>query len=125
MQIKIDDLLNDPKKFGLPTFEEFAKNPDQWRKAADEALCLAEKGSQLEGLRKLVVKKTYQVAGYKCDTLEEAERVALNEGWDLRMMDMQPHIVPLGGGKCNIHIVFVNKQTKEQVVDEAVRKLKT
>lgn len=119
--INIEDLLNDPHAFGVPTFEEFAKNPEAWRKASDEILKIVD-ASSATGLKNLVVKQTYEVAGYKCKTLEEVERVAKNEGWDMLKMSIEPQIIPETGGKCTIHVKFVPQQaTKESIIEDAIR----
>jgi len=121
--LQIEDLLNNPKAYGLPTLEEFAANPEKWRKAADQVLKSVDIGSTT-GLKNMVVKQTYEVAGYKCSTLEEVERVALNEGWSLKNLEIKPNLIPLGGGKCDVHIVFTpGKRHTEQMIEQAVSQL--
>ena len=123
MDLTMEDLFANPNKYGVPTFEQFCANPDAWRKSADEALEQVDIGSVL-GLKNRVEKMTYEVAGYNCKTLEEAQRVALNEGWDLRKIEYKPEIRDQGGGKCIIHVVFEPGKTHtERVVEQAVQSL--
>lgn len=123
VELTIEDLERDPHKFGLPTFEEFSKNPEKWRKVPDELFALVDVGST-NGLKNLVVAHEYEVSGYKCKTLEEVERVALNEGMDIKMMDIKPEVIPLGGGKCNILVRFVaRKPTTEEMIQDAIKNL--
>lgn len=121
--VVMEDLLNNPKAYGLPTFEEFSKNPERWRKAAEDIFSQVDIGSVL-GLKNRVANHTYEVSGYKCKTLEECERIALNEGWDLKQLEVCPEIIPLGGDKCEIHVVFKQKKmSTERIVDEAVKSI--
>jgi hypothetical protein len=123
--LQIQDLLANPKAYGLPTLEEFAAAPEKWRKAADDIFKTADIGSTM-GLKNIVAKQTYEVSGYKCDTLEEVERVALNEGLDIKLLELKPQIIPLGGGKCNIHVVFAPKvMTTENMIEQAVSQIIT
>jgi hypothetical protein len=120
-ELTIDDLLQDPKSFGAPTFEEYAKNPERWRKAADDIFAQVDLGSVL-GLNKVVEKYRFKILNYKCDTLEEVEKVCKNEGWDIRKLEIHPEIVPLGGGKCDIEVTFKqSKKDMELMIEQAAK----
>ena len=121
--LTIEDLMVDPKSFGAPTFEEFAKNPDKWRLAKERIFDQVDVGS-LGPLKNFIAKQTYEIAGYKCSSLEEVERVAKNEGYDIRFLEIAPQIVKEGADKYSIHVVFQagRKQREkifEQVMDDA------
>ena len=121
--VVMEDLLNNPKAYGLPTFQEFCKDPDRWRKSADKVLGAVDIGS-VGGLKKFVAEQTYEVAGYKCKTLEECQRVAQNEGLSIESMEMKPEVYKLGGDKYGILVSFIKKQlSTERLVEEAVKNL--
>lgn len=121
--IQLEDMLNNPKAYGLPTYEEFAANPEKWRKARESVFEMVDIGST-NGLKNYVVKHEYEILGYKCKTLEEVQRIADNEGLEVSKLEIKPEILPQGGGKCNILVRFERaKQTTEQVIDEAIRNL--
>lgn len=77
LDLTLDDLQEDPKKFGLPTFEEFCANPDRWRKRNEDAFNLIDAGSQ--AMKNQIEKHVYYVAGYKCGSLEIAQKVLMDE----------------------------------------------
>lgn len=93
---------------GFPTFDQFRKNPDKWREAADEVLKAVDESTH--AFRGLVVKQRYEAFGYPCDTLEQVERICRDEGVALRDLDMRPQIIPVVGGKCEIIIGFARRQ---------------
>lgn len=116
--LNVEDIMADPTRFGLPTFDEFKKNPDAYKKREDQELISADGSSQV--FRKLINKQRYAVNGYECKSLEEVERVARAEGiWD--NLAFVPQIIPIGAGKCDILIHFVSKD-REQNEKQAVTK---
>lgn len=102
------EILESPTKFGLPTFDEFARNPEKYREAADELFKSADHGS--DNIRKMVTKHIYFVEGIECKTLEMAERVIKEEGLKMSDMEMYPTIVPDVGLKCQIKVEFKRKK---------------
>ena len=105
-----DDVMEDPKKFGLPTFDEFAKNPDTLFGREDERLQEVERGST--NLNRVVKRYIYEIEGYRCKSLEEVERVARSMGIDLREMDYQPQMETNTGGKFDIKVKFVSRSER-------------
>ena len=107
----IEDIMRDPKKYGAPTFEEFSRNPWRYRKQMTNVFDIADRGSQILGM---VQDHKYEFIGskktYKCDSLEEVERVAIQEGCGVDDLEMKPEIIPLGGGLADILIRFRKKQ---------------
>lgn len=108
----IEEIMSDPTAYGLPTFEEFAKNSEKYLGRDDEKLGLADAGSR--NLEKHVQRHIYEIEGYRCKTLEEVERIAKSQGIPLRELDYQPMVQPTGGGKCDILVRFVSKAKREQ-----------
>lgn len=112
----VDDVLANPGKFGVPTFEEFSKNPAKYRDSVQARLGRIDKSSVT--LNGLIEKQTYKVAGYECKTLEEAERIAKNEGIDLMRCKLCPQIVQGSmAGKYRI-IVELKMPTYSRIMDQ-------
>lgn len=108
----LDELLENPTAYGLPTFDQFAKNQEKYLGRDDDRFAEAEAGSR--NLEKHVQRHIYEIEGYRCKTLEEVERIAQSQGIKLRELDYQPQVVPLGGGKCDLLVKFVSKDTRER-----------
>ena len=112
LKYTLDDIAQNPKAYELalgvpvPTFDEYAKNPEKYRGRRDEILESAQNGPEL--LRKVTGKIYYYVGGYKVDSIEKAERVALDMGWDISQMQMKPNLDNAGGGKFDVHVHFEN-----------------
>jgi hypothetical protein len=102
-----EDVMNDPTAFGMPTFDEFARNPETLLGKADERLQEVDRGST--NLNKVVKRHIYEIEGYRCRTLEEVERVAKSMGINLKEMDYQPQMEPNTSGKFDIKVKFVSK----------------
>lgn len=73
------------ERAGFPSFDEFAKNPDKYRKRSDELFVAMDNGSQTE-LRKEIRGEKYIFDGYKVDTIEQLERILFEE--DLKEADI-------------------------------------
>jgi hypothetical protein len=95
-EIKVNDIYENPKSFGMPTFEEFKKNPERWTGRSDASLAEVSEGG-LE-VKSKYRKQTYEIEGYRCKTLEEVERIALSQGIKLKELDYRPQMIPQGGG---------------------------
>lgn len=107
----LDDIFKNPKAYSaatgidVPTFDEYAKNPEKYKGRKDEILVSAEDGPKL--LRKVTGKTYYYVGKYKVDSLEKAEQVAKDMGWDLAEMEYKPNLEKGSGGKFDVHVHFV------------------
>lgn len=108
----VSEVLENPSYFGLPTFEEYAKNAEQFLGRDDEAFAQVDAGSK--NLDRHVQRHVYEIEGYRCKTLEEVERVAKSQGIELGSLDYAPQVMPLGGGKCDILVKFVSKAEREK-----------
>lgn len=97
------DIIEDPRKFGLPTFEEFSRNPEKWRRPPDEILRSADKGSSI--LRKLKEHR-YYFEKIPCKSLEHVETVAKNEGVDTTTMQLKVGLESIGAGQFRAHCMF-------------------
>jgi hypothetical protein len=111
-EIKVNDIYENPKSFGMPTFEEFKKNPERWTGRTDASLAEVSEGG-LE-VKSKYRKQTYEIEGYRCKTLEEVERIALSQGIKLKELDYRPQMIPQGGGQWDILIKFVSKHERKR-----------
>lgn len=102
--LTVEELLGNPRKYGFPTFAEFAKNPDKFRTSSDDRLARVDESTQT--FKHIVERQTYKILGYKVKTLEEVERIAKNEGFDLKNCKFVPQVIPTTAGKCEIIVEF-------------------
>lgn len=103
----INDILSDPAAYGAPTYMDYISNPGRWQ---IDNLALVDKSSN--AIKHLVKTQFFTVCGVKCKTLERAQKVAEDHGYNLRAMDVQPQVIDLGGGWCDINVVFAPKGTQ-------------
>ena len=101
----LDDVLENPNKFGAPTFEEFKRNREKYLGREDDKLAFADRGSTI--LRRDIKKHIYEIEGYRCKTLEEVERVASSQGIPLKQLDYKPELIQCGAGKYDVIVKFV------------------
>lgn len=108
----VSELFDNPEAFGMPSFEQFAKNPEKYMGRDDDKLALADAGSR--ALERHVQKQIYEIEGYRCKSLEEVERIARSQGIPLRELDYRPQVVPTGAGKCDLLVKFISKADREK-----------
>lgn len=106
------EIVENPKAYGMPTFDEFVKNPDLLNGREDERLQEVERGSV--NLNRVVKRYIYEIEGYRCRSLEEVERIARSMGLNLREMDYQPQMETNTGGKFDIKVKFVSKSERKK-----------
>lgn len=109
-EVKIEDIIADPNKFGAPTFEQFCKNPERFRGRPDDILSSADRGSSIISS---VQKQIYEIEGVRCKTLEEVERVAGDMGISLKELDYRAELIPLPGQNSEILVRFVSKRERK------------
>ena len=102
-----EDLEKNPNKYGVPTFEQFAKNPGFFRINPEETFLLAETGSTI--FKKNIKKYRFFIDGYECKSIEAVERIAIDQGYRREDLDICPEIISVGGGKVEFHVKFKNK----------------
>lgn len=108
----LDEIIQNPNKFGAPTFEEFKRNKSKYVGRDDDSLAIVDKGSN--NLCRVVENQIYEIEGFRCKTLEEVERIAGDYGIPLRELDYRPELIPQGGGKAKMLIKFVSKLDREK-----------
>ena len=102
-----EDVMRDPTAYGMPTFDEFAKNPETLLGRDDDRLTEVERGST--NLNRVVKRYIYEIEGYRCKSLQEVERIAKSMGINLRELDYQPQMEANTSGKYDIKVKFVSK----------------
>lgn len=106
------EMFDNPEEFGLPTFDEFAKNRDKYMGTDEDRLLEVERGSQT--MRRQVSRHVYEIEGYRCRSLEEVERIAKEQGIPLRELDYRPQKISAGAGKFDLIVRFVSKSQREK-----------
>jgi hypothetical protein len=103
----LEDIAKDPRKYGAPTYEEYVRNRSRYQAQTANLFDVADNGTS--NLKMVLKGYRYEIDGYKCDTLEEVERVAKSQGYSEEDLEMLPEVIPLGGGWCDILVRFRHK----------------
>jgi hypothetical protein len=76
--VSIQDIAENPERYGMPTLSEFVRNKEKYMGRPDDELAAIDQGDpQLGCLQK------YYVEGYRVDSLDQADRIARDMGYDL------------------------------------------
>jgi hypothetical protein len=104
------EFMENPNKFGAPTFEEFKRNPEKYvgKSGHHDTFASIDRGSK--NLARYVKRHKYELLGYRTEKLEEIERIASEN--NITLKDFTAECVPLGGGKCDILVRFVSPEGK-------------
>lgn len=90
--------LNELQKLGFPTFDQFKKNPDKWRKGLEEIFVSVEGSVQNRFARDRLVHQKYMWRDqYKCDSIEQVQRIAEGEGYKANDLEICPLKIMLDG----------------------------
>jgi hypothetical protein len=107
MPDSIEELTKDPAAYGIPTFEEFVKNKRKYLGSREDTLESVDRGCHATRL-----KHRYFVEGYRVDSLEQAERIALDMGFDLyENFILDPQIVQNGNDGLINEVRFRSKES--------------
>jgi hypothetical protein len=108
----LEDLKNDPKRFGLPTFEEFLRLRDRERLDAEQLYFKAfsdQPGTSNVG--HLLTSIRYKCFGYDCGkSLEQVQRVAENEGVHYSKLEFKPEMHQDSAGKYSMTVQVASKE---------------
>lgn len=104
--------MDNPTAYGMPTFEQFARDPDKYFGRKDSMFDIVDKGST--NLNKHVRKHRYKFKQWKAKSLEEIEVIAKDHGFDIDQLEFTAKIVNTQGDKCDILVEFFEKQVKEE-----------
>lgn len=106
-----EDILEDPNRYGLPTFQEFCKNPEKWRANPEQVLIDATRGSTI--LKKAISKITFAFRCWETSSAEKIERILADYGLKPQDVEMKPELIYLGNGKCKCIVNFIEKERRE------------
>lgn len=104
---ELDDLIENPAKYGAPSWEEFQKHPEKFRKRKDHLFAVADASSKKLG--KVITKQVYWMDGVKCDTPEKAQETMYNLGITPDELQLKIDLEDIGGQKAIAHIYFKRK----------------
>ena len=107
-----EEFSTNPEAFGFPSLERWKTEREKYLGREDDTLASADKGSTL--LSKSVKRHVYEIEGYRCKNLEEVERVAREQGINLKALDYRPQLVQAGAGKYDIIVRFVSKTQRDK-----------
>lgn len=80
----------------FPTFDEFRKNPNKWRERPEEIFEAADKSSL--SLRDSLKRQVYFWRDtHQCESLEQVERIAREEGYGPQDLAEEPRVRPMHG----------------------------
>jgi len=121
--LTIDDIMQDPHKFGAPTFDEYCRDRDKYQGRWDDTFSAIDQGSRL-GLQNHLTRMKYEIDGIRCDSLEEVEKRAIDLGLDLSIamtngdLSFHPEVQDQGGQRCEIMVRFFSKAFREKIQSE-------
>lgn len=110
----IEDLQANPKAYGLPTFQEFAKSRDKYMGRDDDAMVSITEGPK--SFRKDLRKIIFKIHGVKIESEESVERILGDHGYGLVDIDLENrtsklkrtiNMIPQGAGKYDIEVDFL------------------
>lgn len=113
--LTVEDIARNPHRFGLPTYEEFCKNPTKWRRRDDEAMTRLTEGPSLH--RKDLKRIRYFIHSVELISEESVEKALSDYGFTLADIDLtnkdsalkkEVNYVPVGGGlEHDVHVNFL------------------
>ena len=112
--VTVEDIIRDPNAYGMPSFDQFRKDPDKFRDSEGARMGRLDQGSRV--FNNLVEKQTYKYKKWETTSLEEFQRVLKNEGKDFMNMKLCPQVIPTKGGKCEI-VIEVKDRILSLLVD--------
>ena len=106
--LEFDEFFANPAKLGLPTFDEYKRNPQYYREKMigrdDDNFATIDKADTR--VKPLIRKQKYFLDGMECKSLEDVERIAKMEGTPINQLTWKPELIPHAGGSCDVHINF-------------------
>lgn len=107
-------VMENPHSVGMPTFDEYAANPAHYIskfKMNDNAATLAdmEDGAMNSVLGRVLKTVKHEILGYRVRTLEQVEKIALENGVDLRNIKYRACLIPLGGGDGEVLVKWMTE----------------
>lgn len=112
----MDDLMANPKAFGLPSFDDFKRNPQLYRRKSDDSMAILDRGPTK--FRGDLQKVKYKINGVECGSQEMAETAILDAGYTLEDLEIgregsqsrlkyEMRMIPQGAGKYDVEVNFL------------------
>lgn len=101
----VEDIMEHPHLYGLPTFEEFCKNKSRWMKDPEEALVSIDAGD-----KNLRCKQEYFVEKYKVKSLEAAAYLMIEMAGSVDAFKCDPQVVPSQDHESILRVTFLRKR---------------
>jgi hypothetical protein len=106
----LEELIENPAKFGIPTFDEYRRNKERYRGRYDDEVASIDAGDKILG----VVQRYVVWDGgceYRVESLEQAERIAGDMGLNLHQdFIVDPQIRDDGPGRFHNRVTFRSKR---------------
>lgn len=110
----IEELAENPAKFGVPTFDEFRRNKEKWLGRYDDEVAAIDRGDHNLGCPQ----RYYLWDGaeeYRVESLEQAERIAGDMGLSLHHdFIVDPQIQDDGPGSYYNKVTFRSRRAMER-----------
>lgn len=105
-----EELMENPNKFGAPTFEEFKRNREKYlgKPGHHDVFASIDRGSK--NLSKYVKRHKYEILGFRTTKLEEIERIASEN--NIPLGEFTAECIPQGGGTCDILVKFISPEER-------------
>lgn len=106
----IEELIENPSAYGMPTFDEFVRNKKKYMGGPEDMLEAVDRGDPI-----LKARHKYFVENYRVDSLEQAERIARDMGFDLyENFVLDPQITHDESGRLITEVRFREKKALER-----------
>jgi hypothetical protein len=112
----MEDLQDNPRAYGLPTFAEYCRNPSPYQKPTDSSFAALEKGPL--AIRETLKKIKFKVNGVSVPTLEACEVAIGDFGYTiedfefgraghLSKLKYKMNMIPKGGQTFDVEVNFL------------------
>lgn len=104
----VEEMLNDPHKFGAPTFDEYVRNRSHYKQRLKDHDWFSEIDKSSSILKNGRLKKQYYILnGHRFNTLEALEKACESEGVNPLQLVPEPQVIDLGGGWCDLEVTML------------------
>jgi len=113
----VDDILSDPKKFGLPTFKEYCTKPglrDKLMGQDEHKLNVVDAGSQ--NLNRYPIDMRLRFNGFEFDCMEHLQQAAKDEGFNPWELEFTSQVVDQTANKLKIIVEYFGKRKSDILV---------
>jgi hypothetical protein len=117
----MQDLLSNPKAYGLPTFDEYCKDPDTYKQSYKRLLTEAELGP--DAYRGQTREIWYWVGLNKFKTTDRAHQCMQDMGWAGKDVAMRVDTDKGTAGKLIFNVRFFEQKPQEITEDEQVSRV--